>query len=208
MQSRLNFFPGTQRQVFHGPLAWSNLVQENALCLYLSLWPPRLAPLDGSLSSASVSHINSKPIPKNTPNYSERKGTAIVGSYILTQRCHLYKMWLCQWLMFWKFCLVRKHGKDLSKCQLLESISHLMHETPALVIVKKQNMNMTYFQQKWLIFLWLTTACLTKSIWDIQCVYIYIYKYPKCSLLSLKHQQMTHHLFCLLTRLSIQPLIS
>lgn len=38
-----HLFPGTPRQVFHGPLAWSNLLEENILCLNLSLWPPRLA---------------------------------------------------------------------------------------------------------------------------------------------------------------------
>lgn len=44
-------FPGTLGQVFHGPLAWSNLLEENILRLNLSLWLPRLEPWDGSLSA-------------------------------------------------------------------------------------------------------------------------------------------------------------
>lgn len=44
-------FPGTLGQVFHGPLAWSNLLEENILRLNLSLWLPRLEPLDGSLNT-------------------------------------------------------------------------------------------------------------------------------------------------------------
>lgn len=42
----------------------------------------RLAPVDGSLSSAPVSHINFKPIPKNTPNYIEEKRVAFVGFHM------------------------------------------------------------------------------------------------------------------------------
>lgn len=68
---------------------WPDLIcWKKTLCLNLSLWPPRLALEDGSLSSTLVSHINFKKNPKNKSNCTEEKKMAIV-TLCSDPYCHL-----------------------------------------------------------------------------------------------------------------------
>lgn len=91
-----SFFPGTQRQVFHSPLTWSNLGKENALCLNLSPWPPRLAPLDGSLSSPPhLPYQFQSQVLKINPIIQKRRILLLLGS-IWAHPKGVNLKWLCQ----------------------------------------------------------------------------------------------------------------